>query len=94
MVQHADQRGGVLWDSVVRPTSEEVVVKKMRVAYIKYDCVIVRHVTPPLLLLLLYTTYVYTIIHLSLLPYFALYTYYVYCNLVFNHLHGAQTIPI
>ena len=26
MVQHADQGGGVLWDSVVRPTSEEVVV--------------------------------------------------------------------
>ena len=27
MVQHADQRGGVLGDSVVRPTSEEVVVQ-------------------------------------------------------------------
>ena len=27
MVQHADQGGGVLWDSVVRPTSEEVVIK-------------------------------------------------------------------
>ena len=27
MVQHADQGGGVLWDSVVRPTSEEVVVQ-------------------------------------------------------------------
>ena len=29
MVQHADQRGGVLWDSIVRPTSEEVVVKNV-----------------------------------------------------------------
>ena len=27
MVQHADQGGGVLWDSIVRPTSEEVVVQ-------------------------------------------------------------------
>ena len=27
MVQHADQGGGVLWDSVVRPTSEEVVLQ-------------------------------------------------------------------
>ena len=27
MVQHADQGGGVLWDSVVRPTSEEVVIQ-------------------------------------------------------------------
>ena len=29
MVQHVDQGGGVLWDSVVRPTSEEVVVKNV-----------------------------------------------------------------
>ena len=53
-----------------------------------------RHVTPPPLLLLLYTTYVYTIIHLSVPPYFVLYMY-VYCiNLVFYHIRGAQTIPI
>ena len=29
MVQHANQGCGVLWDSVVRPTSEEVVVKNV-----------------------------------------------------------------
>ena len=29
MVQHADQGGGVLWGSVVRPTSEEVVIQSV-----------------------------------------------------------------
>ena len=29
MVQHADQGGGVLWDSVVRPASEEVVIQSV-----------------------------------------------------------------
>ena len=27
MVQHADQGGGVLWDTIVWPASEEVVIK-------------------------------------------------------------------
>ena len=29
MVQHADQGGGVLWGSIIRPTSEEVVIQSV-----------------------------------------------------------------
>ena len=29
MVQHADQGGGVLWDTIIWPASEEVVIQSM-----------------------------------------------------------------